>query len=70
MKFKIYDKVLVLYGSKIETYTIYKRGEEAISSGTTEKHYTVGKNFNKPLEWGVYKENELFATKKELLDSL
>jgi len=59
-----------MYGNKAREFVVYKRQEEANCIVKTDIHYKVGESFDKPLEWNGFEEKYLFATKKELIDSL
>lgn len=70
MKFKIYDKVWLLWGDRVREYTVYKRSEEATFVSKPDIQYRIGTLFENKEEWLKSPEECLFATKQELLDNL
>ena len=70
MKFKVYDKVWVIYADSVHVRTIFKRTELVYGNGETECYYTVGKEIEKRDQWRSFDSNQVYATKQELLNSL
>lgn len=85
MKFKIYDKVWVIYADSVHERIVFKRSENieeekgittkrlvpfTEKDGTTSIWYTVGKEVERRDRWKTFREDQVFATKQELLDSL
>ncbi len=71
MKFKVLDRVWVIYEKKIKHCIIFGIKQRVIHlDKPIDVTYWIGTDTRDREDWNGYEENDLFLTKQELIDSL
>ncbi len=71
MKFKVWEKVWMMYEKKIKHCTIFGIEQRVIRlDKPIDVTYWIGTDTRDRGDWVGYEEDELFVTKQGLIDSL